>query len=73
MRTRYVDVIFTSESVMTTDEMQNCVFYCNDQVIPELKLQVSELHRQKQELETVVKEQSSELAGELDFQTSASQ
>uniref|UniRef100_A0A3Q2QJ82 Myosin VC n=1 Tax=Fundulus heteroclitus TaxID=8078 RepID=A0A3Q2QJ82_FUNHE len=36
-----------------------------NQVLPELKLQVSELQRQKQELEAVVKEQGSELAGEF--------
>lgn len=38
-------------------------FYCDPQIIPELKQQVSELQRQKQELEGIVKEQSRDLAG----------
>lgn len=37
--------------------------YCDAQIIPELKQQVSELQRQKQELEGLVKEQSRDLAG----------
>ncbi len=37
------------------------------QVIPELKLQVSELQRQKQELEAHVEEQRTELAGRSVF------
>lgn len=42
-----------------------CAFpYLNPvQVIPELKLQISELQRQKQELEAHAEEQSRELAG----------
>ena len=36
---------------------------CDPQVLPELKLQVSELQRQKQELEAHIVEQSRELAG----------
>lgn len=41
---------------------------CDSQVIPELKLQVSELQRQKQEVEAHVEEQRKELAGtDVDF------
>lgn len=40
-----------------------CFIQCDLQVIPELKLQVSELQRQKQELEAHVEEQRTELAG----------
>ncbi|MEQ2211443.1 hypothetical protein XENOCAPTIV_001238 [Xenoophorus captivus] len=61
--TRYVNAVFILYFIMRTDNMQSFdVFYCNNQAIPELKLQVSELQRQNQELEAIAKEQSSEFA-----------
>lgn len=44
-----------------------CSFRCDPQVIPELTLQVSELQRQKHELEVHVEEQSTELAGKSEY------
>lgn len=45
------------------------MFGCDPQWIPELKLQVSELQRQKQELEDHVIEQSKELEGDFFMST----
>lgn len=45
----------------------NVMTRCCSQLIPELKLQVSELQRQKQELDGLVKEQNKELAGSFPF------
>lgn len=39
---------------------------CDPQAIPELKQQVAELHRQKQELEANVQEQRREVAGKYE-------
>lgn len=44
-----------------------CLFECHSQVIPELKVQVSELQKQKQELKALVEEKNKELAGKHDF------
>lgn len=40
---------------------------CDPQVIPELKLQISELQRQKQELEGLVEDKDRELEGRSEF------